>query len=108
MAWQQLQWIPGKNVRLTYRYLLFSVEKWENRIYSYEPGVKYSFLFPAWYGKGSRNVLVIAARISNRFTIRCKCGLTVYAHRWESGTGNDIRNGNRRFDLEVQLQADIF
>lgn len=108
MAWQQVQWTPRRGIRITYRYLLFNVEEWENRIYSYEPGVRYSFLFPAWYGKGSRNVLVVSAKISRRYTVRGKCGLTVYAHRWETGTGNDMRNGNRRFDLEVQLQADIF
>ncbi len=108
MAWQQLQWNPRDGLRITCRYLLFSVDDWENRIYSYEPGVRYSFLFPAWYGKGSRNVLVVSAKISRRYTIRGKCGLTVYAHRWETGSGSDSRIGNRRFDLEVQLQAHIF
>jgi hypothetical protein len=108
MVYQQVQWIPLDGIRITYRYLLFDVGDWENRIYSYEPGVKYSFLFPAWVGKGSRNVLVFSAKISRRITLRGKCGLTVYAHRWETGSGNNVRNGNQLTDLEIQLQANLF
>lgn len=108
MAYQQVQLIPREGIRITYRYLLFHVPDWENRIYTYEPGVRYSFLFPSWYGKGSRNVLVVSAKISQRITLRGKCGLTIYAHRWASGSGNDLRRGNRQFDLELQLQANLF
>jgi|GEM_PF-1911293 len=108
MIYQQVQWIPRQGIRITYRYLLFDVGDWENRIYSYEPGVKYSFLFPSWAGTGSRNVLVFSTKIGRRITLRGKCGLTVYAHRWETGTGNDARNGNRLTDLEFQFQVDLF
>lgn len=108
MVYQQLQWIPRERVRVTYRYLLFDVGDWKNRIYSYEPGVKYSFLFPSWVGKGSRNVVVLSAKIGRRITLRGKYGLTVYAHKWETGTGSEIRNGNRLTDFELQLQIDLY
>jgi hypothetical protein len=108
VIYQQAQWIPRQGLRITYRYLLFDVDSWENRIYSYEPGVRYSFLFPSWTGKGSRNVLVFSVKAGRRITLRGKYGLTVYAHKWETGSGNDIREGNRLTDLEVQLQVDLF
>lgn len=108
MAYQQVQLVPREGIRITYRYLIFDVPNWENRIYTYEPGVRYSFLFPAWYGKGSRNVLVVSAKVSRRITLRCKYGWTSYAHRWSSGTGNDLRKGNCLFDAALQLQADLF
>ncbi|MDF1570440.1 MAG: hypothetical protein P1P82_02365 [Bacteroidales bacterium] len=108
MAYQQVQWIPRQGIRITYRYLLFDVGDWENRIYSHEPGVKYSFLFPSWAGKGSRNVLVFSTKIGRRITLRGKYGLTVYAHRWETGSGNDVRKGNRLTDMEFQVQVDLY
>lgn len=108
MAYQQVQLLPRDGIRITYRLLLFHVDDWENRIYTYEPGVRYSFLFPSWYGTGSRNVLVLSAKMGQRITLRGKCGLTQYAHRWQSGSGNDQRNGNRLFDAELQLQVNLY
>lgn len=99
--------IPAEKVRITYRFLAFDSEHWDNRIYSYEPGVRYSFLFPAWYGTGTRNLLVLSAKPGRRFTIRSKLGLTAYAHRRETGSGYDLRPGNRVWDGELQIQLDL-
>ncbi|MCF8226327.1 MAG: helix-hairpin-helix domain-containing protein [Bacteroidales bacterium] len=98
---------PAKKVTLTLRFLAFNVTAWENRIYLYEPGVRYSFLFPAWYGKGTQNLLVCRFKLTDWLTIRGKAGWKNYAHQFTTGSGNDIRPGNRVLDLELQLQADL-
>ena len=107
ILYSQITVIPAEKVRITYRYLAFDSEHWDNRIYTYEPGVRYSFLFPAWYGTGTRNLLVVSAKLSRWFTVRSKLGATAYAHRRETGSGHDIRPGNRVWDSELQLQLDF-
>jgi hypothetical protein len=107
ILYSQITVIPAEKVRITYRYLAFDSEHWDNRIYTYEPGVRYSFLFPAWYGNGTRNLLVLSAKLDRRFTVRSKLGTTAYAHRRETGSGDDIRPGNRVWDGELQIQLDL-
>jgi hypothetical protein len=107
ILYSQITVIPAEKVRITYRYLAFDSEHWDNRIYTYEPGVRYSFLFPAWYGTGTRNLLVLSAKLGRRFTLRSKMGLTAYAHRRETGSAYDIRPGNRAWDGELQIQLDL-
>ena len=51
--------ISGFNVR----YNLFKIDRWENRIYVYEPGLLYSYNFPAFYGSGTK--LTGVFRINN-------------------------------------------
>ena len=51
--------ISGKisnRVKLKFRYLLFDIHEWDNRIYCYEPGLIYSYNFPSFYGKGSKGI----------------------------------------------------
>ena len=75
MIYSQVKVIPKEKIRLTYRYLAFNSNHWENRIYTYEPGVRYSFLFPAWYGKGTRNILTVSAKLNRWLTVRSKLGM---------------------------------
>jgi hypothetical protein len=94
-------------ISLTYRILLFNSPEWKNRIYTYEPGVKYSFSFPAMHGKGSRNILVSSLKIGEWGTLRAKIGYTLYSHKRSTGSANDIRSGNHILDTELQLQVDF-
>lgn len=107
MFYQQLSFTLFKGSRLTYRFLQFESNNWDNRLYTHEPGVRYSFLFPAWYGKGTRNLLVFSSDVTPRTTLRGKIGMTSYAHKRETGSGHDIRPGNIQVDAEVQLQIDF-
>ncbi len=103
----QLKTAPGKATTILYRLLLFDAEHWDNRIYTYEPGVRFSFSFPAWHGRGTRNVVVASMKPWRWLTIRTKLGLTDYAHRRETGTGHDAREGNRILDAELQVQIGL-
>ncbi len=106
-GYAQFKTSPKKGTTMLYRLLLFDSEYWDNRIYTYEPGVRYSFLFPAWHGRGTRNVVVTSLKPWRWLTIRGKLGLTNYAHRRETGTGHDTRKGNRILDAELQVQIDL-
>ena len=104
LMYQQISFAPWEYIRITYRFQLFSIPDWNLRIYSYEPGVLYSFSVPSWNGTGSRNLLVINAKIKDDVRLRLKLGVTSYAHTHFTGSGNDLRKGNCKTDLEIQLQ----
>lgn len=104
LLYQQIQFSHKEWLSLTYRILHFDIDSWGNRIYCYEPGVRYSFLFPSYYGKGLKNSMVISARLARWTTIRFRLGYIHYANKWENGSGKDIRNGDQTLEAELQLQ----
>ncbi len=108
LAYCQARWEPSERVKLTYRFQLFDAREWRNRIYTYEPGLRYSFSFPSVYGRGQKNILIAALEIDSRITLRSKIGITKYAHRREIGSGQDTRAGNRLLDLEFQFQVKLY
>lgn len=107
MIYQQLSFRPVSSLQIVYRYQLFQADDWENRIYAYEPGVRYSFSFPALYGTGSRNMIMLSYSPGRQLTFRLKAGMTAYAYRWETGSGWDAREGSRVRDVEFQVQVDL-
>jgi hypothetical protein len=104
LAYQQITY-RRERYSLVLRHLIFDVGAWENRIYAYEPGVRYSFSFPAYYGKGIRTSLVTSFTLNRWLKIRMKLGTTHYAHRHTSGTGWNTRPGDTVWDAEVQLEV---
>jgi hypothetical protein len=48
----------GKQIRFRMQTVVFRIGSWENRIYLYQPGLYYSFNFPAYHGTGHRTTLV--------------------------------------------------
>jgi len=52
--------------------VLFQVAEWENRIYLYEPGLYYSFSFPAFYGQGQKTTLLLTLKPLRRITLSAK------------------------------------
>lgn len=107
MSYIQTKITPSANISIVYRFLLFNSEQWENRIYTYEPGVRYSFSFPAWHGRGTRNVAVISWKLRHWSTLRFKTGATTYAHHRNTGSGHDTREGNHLLDWELQWQVNL-
>jgi len=96
--------LTGDGFRCTFRLLMFDVDNWDNRIYAYEPGVRYNFRFPSYYGKGLRNSVVASVSLLRFMKIRLQAGSTHYAYRRTTGSGNDIRPGDRVYDMEIQLE----
>ena len=49
---------PKQNITLSLLYALFDVDSYNERIYSYENDVQYSYSIPAYYGKGIRSMIL--------------------------------------------------
>jgi hypothetical protein len=62
----------SRKLKTTFQVVLFQVAEWENRIYLYEPGLYYSFTFPALYGQGQKSTLLLTLKPLPRITISAK------------------------------------
>ncbi|MCD4709782.1 MAG: hypothetical protein K8R52_02975, partial [Bacteroidales bacterium] len=103
---QQLEEVPGFaavqqvtlrtswNLKATAQFVLFQVTDWENRIYLYEPGVYYSFSFPAYYGSGQKTTLLLTLKPVRRITFSVKI----------SGITN---SGNQKWEAAIQLRLNL-
>ena len=94
-----LKWLEN----ITLRFGLFDIPDYASRIYVYEPEVLYGYSVPAFQGKGMRTCLVLKIRISRKFDIWMRGGLTRYSDRNEVGTGLDLTQGNIRGELTGQI-----
>jgi hypothetical protein len=82
----------------------FHTDDYESRVYSYEKGMIYSFYTPSFYGKGSRTAIHLRYNFRKNGTIIAKIGQTIYYDRNEIGSGADVIDGNKKLDLQMQLQ----
>jgi len=93
----------SESITFKFRYLLFGIGEWENRIYIYEPGLIYSFDFPATYGTGSKWSGIFQFRLLQGLRIGIKVSLTTFKNQTEIGSGNDLITGNKRWDIGAQM-----
>ena len=103
-ALQQIKIKPGTRYNCTLQCVVFHVDRWENRIYVYEPGLYHQFNFPVYYGQGQKASLVISIKPFNRFTVEGKGSVIRYYDRNEIGSGNDLLNGSRKYQAGIQLR----
>lgn len=93
-AVQQITVGSNSKLKATIQFVLFQVTEWENRIYLYEPGLYYSFSFPAYYGSGQKTTLLLTLKPVRRLTFSAKIsGIT--------------KNGNRKWESAIQLRLNL-
>lgn len=88
---------------VTFRFALFDVPVYDERIYVVEPDVLYGYSVPASQGHGIRTCMVVKFRAGRKFEIWLRGGLVYYTDRAEVGTGPDMTEGNTQYELTGQL-----
>jgi hypothetical protein len=96
--------LPVKHFSLIILYALFDTDSYNERIYSYESDVQYSYSVPSCYGKGIRCMVMIDWAPSHWFDLSVKYGQTWYSDRNVIGTGLDQINGNTKSEIELQYR----
>ncbi len=91
-------------VSLTGRYALFDTDDYDNRLYAYESDAWLSFAFPAYYGKGIRNYLLLQYRLTHKIDMWIRWGRTRYTDRTTIGSGGEIITGDTRDDVKLQAR----
>lgn len=95
---------PNKNLTINARYALFDAEEYDTRIFAYEPDVLYSFSTPAYYGKGSRFILMAKWTPLPRLDLWVRYAAWKYSDREEIGTGQNRISGDLSSELKFQIR----
>ncbi len=81
----------------------FHTQDYSSRLYFYEPGLLYSFSYPAYYGQGLRAAATV--RWNTRHTmLAVKYGFTHFFDRREQGSGLRRIDSSSKSDLSLQLR----
>ncbi len=88
MMLQDVTWSLRK-FTINGRYALFDTDDYDNRLYVYEKDVWLAFSFPAYYGVGLRNYLLVQYSISKKVDIWLRWAHVRYTDRGTIGTGNE-------------------
>ncbi len=96
--------LPVKHFSLVILYALFGTDSYNERIYSYESDVQYSYSVPSYYGKGIRCMMMIDWAPYHWFDLSVRYGQSWYSDRNVIGTGLDLINGNTKSEVELQYK----
>jgi len=109
MAAQDVTYKPSNlPLKIDFRYMIFDITNYENRIYSYENDILYAFSVPMYYGLGSRVLLNLKYEWSRSFSIWFKIAQTIYADDRQSiSSSNEQIVGNRKTDMRLLLKYDF-
>jgi hypothetical protein len=103
MILQDVVWNSGK-FSISGRYALFDTDDYDNRLYVYEKDVWLAFSFPAYYGVGVRNYLLLQYSISKKVDIWLRWAHVRFTDRDTLGSGNESIAGNIRNDVKFQTR----
>lgn len=104
LACQDLQ-VKSRGIPLTgtFRYALFDIPVYDQRIYIYEPEVLYGYSMPAYSGRGIRVCLVLKYGITRWCQLWVRGAVTHFNDRMEVGSGLEVRDGNMITELTGQV-----
>ncbi len=94
----------ARNFSVTARYALFDTDDYDNRIYVYEPDTWLAFSFPAYSGKGIRQLLMIRYRLSKKMDCWVRWAQTRYLSTDKIGSGGESISGSSQNDVRVQMR----
>lgn len=103
---QDVTWSQGK-ISISGRYALFDTDDYDNRLYVYERDVWLAFSFPAYYGVGIRNYLLLQYTVSKKVDLWFRWAHVRYTDRDIIGSGSEAIDGNIRNDLKLQTRIRI-
>lgn len=82
----------------------FKTDDYASRVYASEKGLLYTFYTPSFYGEGVRVAAFLRYDLNKQWMVIAKYGQVTYSDREEIGSGNDLIEGNRKSDLQLQVR----
>ena len=98
---------PKSVWKLWFRYAVFDIPGWNNRIYAYENDVLYGFSVPAYNSRGSRTIVLLKLSLSNKIESWLRFASTSYLGMKTTGSGPDEVTGNNDPAITVQIRIKI-
>jgi hypothetical protein len=104
MAFQDIRYKLDQKLSASIRYILFDIEDYDSRIYSYEPDVLYAFTIPAYLNKGMRLILNFKIKPINNLEVWGRLAHTAFSNIENIGSGNQKILGNQLSEWKVQIR----
>lgn len=95
---------PGFPLSVSVQGTYFHTDDYDSRIYTYEKGLLNTFYVPSFYGTGFRYSAHLRYDLNKTFMFLVKFGQTIYQDRETIGSGNDLIQGDKKADLQMQLR----
>lgn len=83
----------------------FHTDDYDSRVYISEKGLLYTFYTPSFSGRGFRCSAHLRYDLNKAVMLLVKYGETIYQDRDAIGSGNDLIEGNKKGDLQMQLRV---
>lgn len=96
-----------RKVKLNLNMGYFKTDDYNSRIYIYEKGLLYSFMFPSFFGEGVRCAVNTRADINDKVMLIAKLGTTKYFDRQSIGSGLQEVKGSNMTDMEIQIRLKL-
>ncbi len=93
-----------RKFRLSTRLALFDTDDFENRQYTYERDVLYSFSIPGYSGRGIRTYFLLQYKPTRKLMIQARYSKFEYTDRSSIGLGNESINGTAKSEIKVQTR----
>ena len=83
----------------------FNTHDYDSRLYVYEPGLRYEYTFPSYYGEGLRYAFMLRAVIDNHHRLTCiaKVGCTDYFDRDHISSSYQQIDRSSKTDIDLQV-----
>lgn len=94
-------------LQLVFRYSIFDISDFENRIYSYENDLSQSFSVPSNYGNGQRYYILLKWKIRKNLGFEIKFANTIFYDRNEISSGLNKVEGNQLSELKMQFKIKL-
>ncbi len=89
---------------ITGRFAIFDTDDYDNRLYVYERDAWLAFSFPAYYGRGTRQFVLLQYKLTSKIDVWLRWANTTYLNQEIIGSGGDQINGNSRNDIKLQAR----
>ncbi|MBS1557408.1 MAG: helix-hairpin-helix domain-containing protein [Bacteroidetes bacterium] len=93
-----------KKIALSGRYALFETDDYDNRLYVFEHDAYLTFNFPAYYGKGIRQYVLLQYQVNSKVDIWVRWSQTHYLNQEKISSGGDTILGDSKNDVKFQAR----
>lgn len=93
-----------KKISVTARFALFDTDDYDNRLYVHEKDAWLAFSFPAYFGKGLRQMLMFQYKLTEKVDVWLRWAYTNYLNQEIIGSGGDQISGSSRNDVKFQAR----
>ncbi len=91
-------------LKTSLRFLMFDVNGYDARIYTFENDLLYNYATPSFSGKGIRTYALFQYELTQNIDLWFKYGITIYSDRNVISSGDTEIQGNSKSEIKFQIR----